>query len=138
MKRLFILLVFMAGGMGVYAQDTNPGDDNPKQEKIQALYIAYITKELSLTAEEAQKFWPQHSDFDREMRAVSPDMPELDRLQAQLNIKKKYQERFSRILGPNRTDRFFRQDGEFRRKLVIRMQKMRQNRQNVPPRLRRG
>lgn len=137
MKRLLILLFFITGGITARAQDTNPGDDQ-KQEKLQALYVAYISKELNLTTEEAQKFWPVHTDFDREMRGVAPDLPELDRLQVQLNIKKKYQERFSRILGPNRTDRFFRQDGEFRRKLIIRMQKMRQNRQNVPPRLRRG
>ncbi len=139
MKRIFTLLVCIAGYVSVaHAQEAIPADVDPKLEKIQALYVAYITKELNLTADEAQKFWPEHTEFDKEMRKVRQDLPELDKQQLLLNIKKKYNDRFSRILGPNRTDRFFRQDGEFRRKLVIRLQKMRQNRQNMPPRLRRG
>jgi hypothetical protein len=139
MKRLFLLLCLLIGGVTVVVaqQDADP-DEAQKQEKIRALYVAYITKELNLTAEEAQKFWPEHTEFDREMRKVPNDMPELDKQQALLSIKKKYNDRFIRILGPSRTDRFFRQDGEFRRKLVIRMQRARQNRQNTPPRMRRG
>jgi hypothetical protein len=139
MKRLFLLLCLLIGGFTVVVaqQDADP-DEAQKQEKIRALYVAYITKELNLTAEEAQKFWPEHTEFDREMRKVPNDMPELDKQQALLSIKKKYNDRFIRILGPSRTDRFFRQDGEFRRKLVIRMQRARQNRQNTPPRMRRG
>lgn len=139
MKRLFLLLCLLIGGATVVVaqQDADP-DEAQKQEKIRALYVAYITKELNLTAEEAQKFWPEHTEFDREMRKVPNDMPELDKQQALLSIKKKYNDRFIRILGPSRTDRFFRQDGEFRRKLVIRMQRARQNRQNTPPRMRRG
>lgn len=35
-----------------------------KKEKIKALKVAYITEKLSLTSEEAQKFWPIYNAFD--------------------------------------------------------------------------
>jgi hypothetical protein len=54
------------------------------------------------------------------------DLSELDRQQTVLNIKKKYQDKFARILGVERTDAFFRNDAEFRKKLVDRLKNMRQ------------
>lgn len=52
---LFLLLVgfsFAQGGM------------KEKKEKIKALKVAYITEQLDLTTEEAQKFWPVYNAFD--------------------------------------------------------------------------
>lgn len=37
-----------------------------KRSKIKALKTAFITEELSLTPEEAQKFWPIYNVFDEE------------------------------------------------------------------------
>ncbi len=34
-----------------------------KREEIKAMKIAFITEKLSLTSEEAQKFWPVYNDF---------------------------------------------------------------------------
>ena len=35
-----------------------------KKEKVKALKVAYITDELNLTTEEAQRFWPIYNAFD--------------------------------------------------------------------------
>jgi hypothetical protein len=35
-----------------------------KKEKVKALKVAYITDELNLTTEEAQRFWPVYNAFD--------------------------------------------------------------------------
>lgn len=35
-----------------------------KKDKVKALKVAYITEQLDLTTEEAQKFWPIYNDFD--------------------------------------------------------------------------
>jgi len=35
-----------------------------KKEKVKALKVAYITEQLDLTKEEAQKFWPIYNAFD--------------------------------------------------------------------------
>jgi hypothetical protein len=139
MKRLLLITAILLGSFTIArAQDDLPDDNDKKMEKIQALYVAYITKELNLTADDAQKFWPIHAEFDRDLKGVKQDMPELDRQQKILDIKRRYQDKFTRVLGSNRTENFFRKDGEFRRKLIERLRKMRQNRQNMPPRQRRG
>lgn len=36
-----------------------------KKEKIKALKIAYITKDLNLSSTEAEKFWPVYNAFDQ-------------------------------------------------------------------------
>lgn len=122
-----LLYLFLLTGFATQAQ--SQPDDNRKEDKIQALYIAYITRELNLSEDEAQKFWPIHAQYDSELKSVSLDMPELERQQATLNIKKKYQERFTRVLGPARTNNFFQKDGEFRKKLIERLKAMRQQNQ---------
>ena len=120
MKKFILSLIIFAG----LAAQAQPAND--RQEKVEALYVAYMTRELNLTGEDAQKFWPVHAQFDNEIRALRMESSELDRQQAVLNIKKKYQDRFTRILGATRTNDFFVKDGEFRKKLVERLKKMRQ------------
>ena len=44
-----------------------------KKERIKALKIAYITKDLNLSSTEAEKFWPVYNTFDEkqfELRMV--------------------------------------------------------------------
>jgi hypothetical protein len=141
MKKFLLITTILMGSLFVVkAQDDQPGDEAKRQEKIKALYVAYITQELNLNADEAQKFWPLHAQFETDIKAVKPEMPELEKQQTVLNIKKKYQENFNRILGPKRCERFFRMDGEFKRKLLdrIRKQRIEQQRQTQRPKLRRG
>ena len=124
MKTLLLSLLLLSGSLSLFAQ---PGPGPHREEKIKALYIAYITQELKLTEDEAQKFWPVHTQYEKDIQGVGVDLPELDRQQNVLNIKKKYQDRFAKILGNSRTDDFFRIDAEFKKKLIERLRKMREN-----------
>jgi len=131
MKKILLSSIFLLGIiLPLFAQPGNDKQQNDPSQKIQALYIAFISRELKLTEAEAQKFWPVHTEFDNEVRAVKPDINELERQQTILNIKKKYQERFIKILGSDRTNNFYKVDAEFRKKLVERLQKIRQQRAN--------
>ncbi len=125
---LIALFALLCSSIRVAAQDDLPANDE-KLQKLQALYVAFVTKRLELTTEEAQKFWPVHTQFLNEIKAVKADLPELDRQQAILNIKKKYHSNFSRILGPARAERFFEINGEFNKKLLERIKKRQQQRQ---------
>jgi hypothetical protein len=136
MKRFLLAAIIAISAFAAKAQDAPPADENQRQEKIQALYVAYITQQLALTPDEAQKFWPVHTQFTNELKGVKTDMPELEKQQAVLNIKKKYQENFNRVLGPKRCERFFKMDGEFKRKLLERIRK--QNANQPRPKIRRG
>lgn len=41
-----------------------------KKEQIKAMKVAYITNELSLTAEEAAKFWPLYNAFEDKQHEI--------------------------------------------------------------------
>lgn len=135
-KYLLILTLALSSAFAVKAQDDLPADGNKRQERIKAMYVAYVTQQLSLTPDEAQKFWPLHTQFTNELNTVNQALPELDKQQQYLNIKKKYQDNFNKILGTNRCERFYRIDGEFKRKLLEQMRNKRLN--NQRPGFRRG
>ena len=65
------------------------------------------------------------------MRSVHKkrNLTQLEREEELLSIKKKYQERFVKVLGKTRTDEFYRIDTEFKNKLVERLRKMREQKQ---------
>lgn len=52
-----ITVLFLLCSLTFYSQET-------KKEKIKALKIAYITKDLNLSSSEAEKFWPLYHSFD--------------------------------------------------------------------------
>lgn len=137
MKKYLLILTILTGSFfNAFAQDNNTVNEATRQEKIQALYVAYVTQQLQLTPDEAQKFWPVHTQFTAELKAINKDLPELDKQQARLDIKKRYLTSFNKIIGPNRCERFFRMESEFRKKLL---DKVNNNpRQNQRPRIRRG
>ncbi len=134
MKKYLLILTLLSGSFFIIkAQDGQPGDENQKQKRIEALYVAYVTQQLALTPDEAQKFWPVHTQFANELKGIKADLQELDKEQARLNIKKRYQENFNKIVGVNRCERFFRMDGEFKRRLI----EQRNQHPNQRPKIRR-
>ncbi len=52
-----ITVLFLMFSITFYSQES-------KKEKIKALKIAYITKDLNLSSSEAEKFWPVYNTFD--------------------------------------------------------------------------
>ena len=137
MKRLLLILtLFMGNYFVAFAQENQNDGELTRQKKIEALYVAYVTQQLQLTPEEAQKFWPVHTQFTAELKAINKNLAELDKQQARKNNKKRYQDNFNKILGTGRCDRFFRLESEFRKKLL---DKVKNNpRQNPWPKIRRG
>lgn len=63
----FLLLFFQF--FTIQAQERN--------EKISALKIAFITQELSLTVEEAEKFWPIYNIYDQERFSLHKETKKL-------------------------------------------------------------
>ena len=126
MKTFLLAIAFLLGVMSpTFAQ---PGGGGNKSEKVEALYVAYMTKQLNLTEDEAQKFWPIHTQYDNELKAVERNNNELERQQNALNVKKKYQDRFIKVLGADRTNEFFRTDAEFRKRMIERLKAIKEKR----------
>jgi hypothetical protein len=133
MQKIILYFIFIMAVFSTNAQNVEPAVDeqpNPqKAEKIKALYVAYITQQLNLTPDDAQKFWPVHAQYEAEIKTANQgNADELARQQNVLNIKKKYQGNFSKVLGADRCNNFYRHDGEFRKKIFDRLKQMRQQR----------
>ena len=129
MKKQFLTaLFFVASVTGVFAQKNQKGlgDKQPGKEKIKTLYIAFITQELNLTETEAEKFWPIHHQYNDDlMSARKTNQTVLEKEEANLNTKKKYNDKFVKVLGAEKTNLFFIKDNEFRKKMVEKLKKQR-------------
>jgi hypothetical protein len=102
--------------------------DNTKQEeKIQTLEIAFISRKLNLNPEEAQKFWPVYNEYKKEVRQIAmnqknqPERDLLDFEQNMLDVRKKYKNQFSGVIGQSRMNQFFKAEHEFRGILLNRI-----------------
>ncbi len=131
MKKIILYLCFLFVAINATAQlPDDGGQQNPKRmEKIKALYVAFITQQLSLTPDEAQKFWPVHGQYDAELKTTKgAASDELEKQQVALNVKKKYQPSFTKILGADRCNTFYKKDAEFRKRMVDKLKEMKQKR----------
>ena len=65
MKILTNIVVMLLLSASLYAQDEDlQQEQDPKiKQKIQAARVAYITDQLALTPEDAEKFWPVYREF---------------------------------------------------------------------------
>lgn len=98
-KIFFLLLVLIINISIAHTQGLRPG----LMPNIQGLKIAYFTRELSLSQEEAQKFWPVYYDYTDEVAAVRNEQKNdvISSDEKVLSVKKKYYGQFRSVLGNN-------------------------------------
>ena len=129
MKRLYISILFLFTVLCASAQ-TDPPVENQKMQNIEALKIAFISRQLELTPDEAQRFWPVYNQYSNDIHVVvKNDQDVLDRDQKILDIRKSYKDQFIRIIGPDRTNRLFEAEGKFRQLLIQAIQRRQAMRQ---------
>lgn len=150
MKYLLILTVFFST-LG-FAQEAETSRKE-KKEKIEQLKIAYLTKKLSLSSKEAEKFWPVYNEMQSELSASKKDrrkaMKELKNIdstatdaqvkvmfekvqyidQNELDIKKKYLTKIAEIVGYRRVHDLLEAEHEFKRELLRELRERKGNQQ---------
>lgn len=99
-------------------QEKNVKNDPRKFTRVnpEALKIAFITRELNLTAEESQKFWPVHNAYMEEMKNARKTQMgnEIAFEEKALAIRKKYNADFKKILNSDeRANRIFQAEKGF-------------------------
>lgn len=122
-------------------------------EKIKAFKVAYITEKLSLTASEAEKFWPVYNAYDdkmtrlrkQERQIISGKLSDgidamsdadanklLDEIleikSRELEYTKELVEDLKVSLSPKKIIRLRKAEEEFKRKLLERIKQRRNNR----------
>ena len=115
MKKTFLLFGLLIGYCHLLlAQE----EKKPEAGRIEALKIAYLTRKLNLSTEEAQKFWPVYNSYANEMRRTQQEFRErkgneIEREEKVLGIRKKFNGEFNKALSGDKVNEFFRAEREF-------------------------
>ena len=103
----YLIIIFTLFTVQIFAQEIEEPIENLPENKvsiqtIEALKTAYITKELNLSPDEAQKFWPTYNSFVGELKKARIE----------------YKDDFKRILNnDNRVKKCFSAAPEFHKLL---------------------
>lgn len=99
MKKVIIFFIAVLLVSFVKAQEP-PTKMIERRQKLEVLKVAYFTKHLSLSTEEAEKFWPLYNNYIAEVRKARHENKEdiLVFEEAVLNIRKKYKVELKKIL----------------------------------------
>lgn len=119
-----------------------PGFAQPSGERVEALKVAFITRQLSLSSQEAKVFWPVYDEYqnerkrilknrrveklmavenfqdmsDAEMETTLDKMMELKMAEAELDLK--YYREFKEVLPIHKVAKLYRAEKKFTRMLL--------------------
>jgi len=148
MKKYFIII-----SICIFCLGTTMAQEN-RREVIAAQKVAFFTRQLDLSAEEARLFWPVYDEFTekrdkivnqrgeiardvgRDFRNMSEDeledagdkLIELD-LQA-AKLKAEYHEKFKEVLSPSKVVRLYNAENGFKNYLLKQLRSRREERLN--------
>ncbi len=127
MKKILLSLIFLLfAAAGLTYSQAGPGGRGG--ERIEALRIAFITKQLQLTPQEAEKFWPVYNIYDNDMRNTVRDHreksgSELELEEKILNLHKKYKPDFLKVISEEKFDRLMAAERSWRELLQKEMRR---------------
>lgn len=130
----FIVGLLLCLCMQAKAQD----NDNPAlKDKIRSAEVAYLSQQLNLTPEEAQQFWPVYNNYTREVELLIAERRrnrqadkkddaaarqalnrEMDIEQKMLDVRKRYNQEFLKVLPARKAGNVFKAEREFRGQLI--------------------
>jgi hypothetical protein len=141
--KLFLTLMILPA----FAQDDDlPAAQDPKvRDKIQAARVAYITDQLALTPEEAEKFWPIYREFSEKRKEIrqqlrdskrNPDPnksteqvekelvdKQFDVKQKELNLEKDYSGRLLKVISAQKLRTLPDAERRFRQMILEQIQR---------------
>lgn len=130
MKKILLLTLFLLNiNYFCYSQVQN------RKNNIEAIQIAYLTRELSLSPDEAQKFWPIYNEYRDELLAVRKEVRDDEIMYEEkvVNIRKKYKTDFKKVLETDlRVNQVFLAEKSFKELLRKELMKRRGNRESLP------
>lgn len=137
----FLLISFLFVAFPLFSQENESQQqdemiENSKMaQSIDALKMAYITKELNLSPDEAQKFWPIYNNYSSELKKARKELKQDDLAfqERKVNIMRRYHDDFRRVLNSDiRSKQCFRVEPEFHK--VLRKEWQRRHGPNMPDR----
>ena len=124
MKNILLIgLIFFSIGAIAQEKIEMPVNSEVREkiaQNIDALKIAYITKQLNLSPDEAQKFWPIYNNYSTELKKAKIDFKqdELAFEEIKVGIMKKYKNEFKKIFNnDSKINQCFKAEPEFHKLL---------------------
>lgn len=132
---------------------------NPNLDKLNAYKIAFFTRRLNLTTQEAEKFWPVYNEFQNKRNAIQLERQKLNRNinQNELNMSEKemietgdkfvslqiqeaslgqeYHKKFKEVLTPAKVIRLYQAENQYRLLLLNEIEKRQPLKNNQQQRL---
>lgn len=105
-------------------------DREEMKRRFEARQAEFMTRELNLTAEEGQRFWPVFNGYSQEARTVIRDSRTVDSVERRnrvVEVRKRYQNDFNRMLGQERGMRVFPTEDRFLQMTKGAMERRRQS-----------
>lgn len=98
-KKIYYFVFTVCISFAAVAQQDDKAPATPSS--ILGLQMAFVTKQLALTNEEAQKFWPVYYSYKAELRKSRQGSKEdvLAMEENMLNVRKKYRTEFKKVLN---------------------------------------
>ncbi len=126
MKFLLSVLLLIAINFQSFSQ---------RGEKLESLKVGFLTDKLNLDARTAEQFWPLYHQYENELSVVVQEKRRmnqnesrnadeiLDQEQKALDIKRKYNTLFSKVISGDQLNQLYRAEKEFRQMVINRSQK---------------
>lgn len=138
MKKVYTLLLFLSFHSYFCNAQQSPNDND--NQRIEVIKMAYISRELNLSPQEAQNFWPVYNNYQNELKQARLQYPdnEIEYEKKAVEIKQHYQESFKKVLGSDnqRLNKVYTTDKKFRdmiRTELQNRQRFRQQQQSQKP-----
>ncbi|MEM9022949.1 MAG: hypothetical protein AAGB22_04360 [Bacteroidota bacterium] len=144
-----LLLILMAGllSLPLTAQPPFDGDFGEKRAQFRQLSLKHVKEQVSLTDEEAAKFWPVYEQFKADQLSIAEQLrksrpgsnvgslseEEIDQRveqtmalrQQELDLERDYYKKARTMLSAQKVAEVFRAERSFRRKMVERLRNRR-------------
>lgn len=159
MKKVIRIGFILLMSLSAWAQDNElpPAQDPKVKDKINAARIAYITDQLGLTPDEAEKFWPIYREFAQNRAQIKQQYREMKKnpdpnktteqndqalvdlgfqvKQKELNLEKDYSGRLLKVISAQKLRTLPDAEKRFRQMILEQIQR-RQTQQNRQQHLR--
>ncbi len=141
MKHTALIFLITIGFIS-FVNAQSAGLDVNKREKLEALKVGYLSEMLALTPEEAQTFWPLYNELEDKMRNIRKERrknrktarenfdqmsdkeltaameAELNFEQQELDLKREYNQKFSKVLPIRKIVQLHQAQDGFKRRLL--------------------
>ena len=149
MKTKLFLLFMLAPLFAAFSQKDYKADYEKKRGEMKAQKVSFITEQLSLTPEEAQKFWSLYNEMQAKKQEIQKDLWQLRKEKKAGNVdfekwnetninaglkeaelEREYYEKYKQILSAEKIFKLYQAEKEFQKQLL---EKIRHgNRPNKP------